>query len=111
MEKPMNAEIQVLISELEAARLAQLQQLMVSDIATSAPAIRSLADLQMALTAAKEILALMSRVLAMAVRPLYEFPASTGGSDGVLRWKPSRAARSFASLQWTTRCFVRSGTC
>ena len=46
MEKPMNAEIQVLISELEAARLAQLQQLMVSDIATSAPAIRSLADLQ-----------------------------------------------------------------
>jgi len=57
MEKPMNAEIQVLISELEAARLAQLQQLMVSDIATSAPAIRSLADLQMALTAVKEILA------------------------------------------------------
>jgi len=33
----MNAEIQVLISELEAARLAQLQQLMVSDIVTSAP--------------------------------------------------------------------------
>ena len=53
----MNAEIQVVITELEAARLAQLQRLMVCDIATSAAEIRSLADLQMALTAAKEILA------------------------------------------------------
>ena len=53
----MNAEIQTLISELEAARFAQLQQLMVSDIATSALAIRTLADLQMALIAAREILA------------------------------------------------------
>ena len=53
----MNAEIQVVITELEAARLAQLQRLMVCDIATSASEIRSLADLQMALTAAKEILA------------------------------------------------------
>lgn len=51
----MNAEIQVLISELEEARLAQLQQLMASDLA--APAIRVLADLQMALTAAREVLA------------------------------------------------------
>jgi predicted DNA-binding protein (UPF0251 family) len=57
MEKPMNAEIQVVITELEAARLAQLQRLMVCDIATSASEIRSLAELQMALTAAKEILA------------------------------------------------------
>jgi hypothetical protein len=56
-EKPMNAEIQVVITELEAARLAQLQRLMVCDIATSASGIRNLADLQMALTAAKEILA------------------------------------------------------
>jgi predicted DNA-binding protein (UPF0251 family) len=56
-EKPMNAEIQVVITELEAARLAQLQRLMVCDIATSASEIRSLAELQMALTAAKEILA------------------------------------------------------
>jgi hypothetical protein len=53
----MNAEIQVVITELEAARLAQLQRLMVCDIATSASEIRSLAELQMALTAAKEILA------------------------------------------------------
>ena len=53
----MNADIQALISELEAARLAQLQRLMVSDVATSAPAIITLADLQMALTAAKEVLA------------------------------------------------------
>jgi hypothetical protein len=53
----MNAEIQVVITELEAARLAQLQRLMVCDIATSASGIRNLADLQMALTAAKEILA------------------------------------------------------
>jgi hypothetical protein len=53
----MNAEFQVVITELEAARLAQLQRLMACDIATSAAEIRSLADLQMALTAAKEILA------------------------------------------------------
>ena len=53
----MNAEIQVVITELEAARLAQLQRLMVCDIATSAAEIRSLAELHMALTAAKEILA------------------------------------------------------
>lgn len=53
----MNAEIQVVITALEAARLAQLQRLMVCDIATSASEIRSLAELQMALTAAKEILA------------------------------------------------------
>jgi hypothetical protein len=42
----MNAEIQVVITELEAARLAQLQRLMVCDIATSASEIRSLADLR-----------------------------------------------------------------
>jgi len=53
----MNAEIEILISELESARLAQLQQLMGCDIAASAAEVRSLADLQMALTAAKEILA------------------------------------------------------
>ena len=53
----MNAEFQVVITELEAARLAQLQRLMVCDIATSAAEIGSLADLQMALTAAREILA------------------------------------------------------
>ena len=53
----MNADIQAVITELEAARLAQLQRLMVCDIATSASEIRSLAELQMALTAAKEILA------------------------------------------------------
>jgi hypothetical protein len=53
----MNAEIQAVITELEAARLAQLQRLMVCDIATSASEIRNLADLQSALTAAKEILA------------------------------------------------------
>lgn len=52
----MNAEIRMLVEALEAARLVQLQRLAGGDIAASAADIRSLADVQAALTAAREVL-------------------------------------------------------
>jgi hypothetical protein len=52
----VNADIRLLVEALEAARLAQLQRLAGCDIATSAADIRGLADVQAALTAAREVL-------------------------------------------------------
>jgi hypothetical protein len=55
-ENLMDADIQMLVAKLEAARLVQLQRLVGCDIATSAADLRSLADIQTALTAAREVL-------------------------------------------------------
>ena len=52
----MDADIQMLVAKLEAARLVQLQRLVGCDIATSAADFGSLADIQTALTAAREVL-------------------------------------------------------
>jgi hypothetical protein len=53
----MNPELRKLVADLEAARLAQLHRLVGCDVATSGGDIRTLADLQMALFAAREVLA------------------------------------------------------
>jgi hypothetical protein len=53
----MNPELRKLVADFEAARLAHLHQLVGCDVATSGDEIRSLADLQMALIAAREVLA------------------------------------------------------
>ena len=53
----MNPELRKLVADLETARLAQLQRLVGCDLATSGADIRTLADLQMALIAVREVLA------------------------------------------------------
>jgi hypothetical protein len=52
----MNAEIRDLVAELEAARLGQLKKLTGCNIETSGAELRILADLQAALTAARDVL-------------------------------------------------------
>jgi hypothetical protein len=53
----MNPELRKLVADLEAARLGHLHKLVGCDVASSAGGIRILADLQMALIAAREVLA------------------------------------------------------
>jgi hypothetical protein len=53
----MNPELRKLVADLEAARLGYLHKLVGCDVANSAGDIRILADLQMALIAAREVLA------------------------------------------------------
>jgi hypothetical protein len=52
----MNAEIRDLVAELEAARMEHLKRLIGCNIDTSTAELRSLADLQAALTAARDVL-------------------------------------------------------
>jgi hypothetical protein len=52
----MNQEIHKLVGNLEAARLAELNRLAGRDLADAASDIRSLADIQTGLTAAREVL-------------------------------------------------------
>ena len=53
----MNAELHKLVGNLDAARLAQLNRLAGCDLATAGSDIRSLADIQTALTAVRQVLA------------------------------------------------------
>jgi hypothetical protein len=53
----MNPELRKLVADLEAARLGHLHRLVGCDVAAFAGEIRTLADLQMALIAAREVLA------------------------------------------------------
>jgi predicted component of type VI protein secretion system len=57
LESLMNAELYKLVADLEAARLALLNRLVGCDPATCGSDISSLADLQTALTAVREVLA------------------------------------------------------
>jgi hypothetical protein len=53
----VNAELHKLVENLEAARLVRLNRLAGCDLATAANDISSLADIQTALTAVREVLA------------------------------------------------------
>ena len=53
----MNGELHKLVGNLDAARLAQLNRLAGCDLATASSDIRSLADIQTALTAVRQVLA------------------------------------------------------
>ena len=52
----MNAELRKLVADLEAARLGHLHKLVGCDVTNSVREIRILANLQMALIAAREVL-------------------------------------------------------
>jgi hypothetical protein len=53
----MNPELRKLVADLETARRAQLHRLVGCNFSTSGGDIRTLADLQMALIGAREVLA------------------------------------------------------